>query len=210
MLFLLGSNPRAFLLLVLAWLVALTVHEFMHAWTANYLGDSTARYSGRVTLNPLAHLDMIGTVMILLIGIGWAKPVPVNENNFRNPRLGSALTSIAGPGSNLVVALILAFFLRFQTASVLGEIFLSVAYVNLILMFFNLIPIPPLDGSKVLYYFLPRSVNLYKLEAYGPFLLLAILFLSYSGGGVLNFIYTGAFTIMNAMGVSAIPLIFQG
>lgn len=172
------SNPEYLLFLVVGLLVAITIHEFMHAWTANYLGDPTAKISGRITLNPVAHLDLLGTIAIFLIGFGWGKPVPVNDRNFKNPRLGSALTSIAGPLSNLVMAAFLSLFYKFLPLSgtFMGEMLLFVITLNIVLMVFNLIPIPPLDGSKVLYSVLPNSVNIQALEMYGPFLLLGLFF----------------------------------
>lgn len=167
------------LAIISAFLLAITIHEFMHAWTANYLGDPTARLMGRISLNPIKHLDPFGTILLLLVGFGWGKPVQVNDNNFKNPRLGSAIVSLAGPMSNLFVVLVFTFFLKFGfvTMDIFHTIFVTVIYVNIVLMVFNLIPIPPLDGSKVLYYFLPRSVNIMQLETYGPILLIVIFLL---------------------------------
>jgi len=171
----------AFFVIVLA----ITVHEFVHAWSANYLGDPTARYAGRLTLNPIAHLDLVGSIMLVLVGFGWGKPVPINPNNFQNPRLGSALTSIAGPISNLAFALVLGFIYKLPISygSFWSTIILYAILINLILMIFNLIPIPPLDGSKFFALFFPQLENP-SLAAYGIFLLLAFVFL---GGGTILF-----------------------
>ncbi len=167
-----------------ALLIAISVHEFMHAWTANYLGDPTAKYARRVTLNPIAHLDPIGTLMIFLVGFGWGKPVPINPNNFQNPRLGSALTSLAGPMSNLLMAIALALLLKIPivNGTLFAQFLLITIQLNLVLMLFNLIPIPPLDGSKVLALVFPEIENP-KLQIYGIFILLALLFF---GGSIFS------------------------
>lgn len=175
----------SFILGLLALFVSITVHEFMHAWTADYLGDPTPRSAGRVSLNPIAHIDLFGTIIMPLILIlagltpfGWAKPVPINPNNFKNFRLGEALTSLAGPFANLVMILVFAFLYKALPVkeSVFAIFVLRVVLINLVLMIFNLIPIPPLDGSKVVYAFLPYSV-VEKLEIYGPFLLIPVIFI---------------------------------
>lgn len=208
MLFTLLSDPANnwsfFLTWVLALLVAITVHECMHAWTANYLGDPTAKHMGRISLNPMHHLDPIGTVAILLIGIGWGKPVQINERNFKNPRLGSAITSLAGPLSNLGIVVIFLALIKIGliTSTVLLPIFATIVLVNIILMVFNLLPIPPLDGSKVLYYFLPRSVDIVKLEMYGPFIILLLFFF---GRGFLSLLISGAVSLISA--VTGVPIV---
>lgn len=201
---LLFSNPALFFTWVLALLVAITVHECMHAWTANYLGDPTAKYMGRISLNPIVHLDLFGTIAILLIGIGWGKPVQINENNFKNPRLGSAITSLAGPLSNLAIVAIFLIFIRlgFITNTVLLPIFATIVLVNIILMVFNLIPIPPLDGSKVLYYFLPRNIDIVKLETYGPFLILLIFIF---GRGFLSLLISAVISLISV--VTGVPIV---
>ncbi|MEK7447805.1 MAG: site-2 protease family protein [Patescibacteria group bacterium] len=201
---LLFSNPALFFTWVLALLVAITVHECMHAWTANYLGDPTAKYMGRISLNPIVHLDLFGTIAILLIGIGWGKPVQINENNFKNPRLGSAITSLAGPLSNMAIVVIFLTFIRlgFITNTVLLPIFATIVLVNIILMVFNLIPIPPLDGSKVLYYFLPRSVDIEKLETYGPFLILGLFIF---GRGALSLLIAVVIGLISS--ITGVPIV---
>lgn len=178
------SNPTLMIFFVIALLVAITVHEFMHAWTANYLGDGTPKYAGRITLNPVAHLDLIGTIMLFLVGFGWGKPVPINPNNFQNPRLGSALTSVAGPMANLLVAISLAliFKLNLFPGTLFNSFLLVTIQLNLVLMLFNLIPIPPLDGSKIFGYFFPELEDP-RLQVYGIFILIAFLLL---GGSILT------------------------
>ncbi len=172
-------------------LIAFTIHELSHAVTADYLGDSTARRLGRVTLNPLAHLDPVGTLMLLLAGFGWAKPVPVNPYNLRgNPRTGMAVVAAAGPLSNLMMASLAIVPLRFgwlgalpfNTGRVLPSLdflLFEFIWINLVLAFFNLIPIVPLDGSKILLGLLPANLaySLRPLEQYGPILLLVVVFL---------------------------------
>lgn len=156
------SDYLTFILLAPGILAALTVHEFAHGWMANKLGDSTAKDLGRLTLNPLAHLDPIGTIMLFLFHFGWAKPVPVNPYNFKDIRKGMIWVSIAGPGANVVFAAILGVALRILlqggliTYFTFGYRILTYAvFINLALAFFNMIPIPPLDGSKVVEGMLP-------------------------------------------------------
>ena len=178
------NNPILMIFFIGALLIAISVHEFMHAWTANYLGDPTAKYARRVTLNPIAHLDPIGTLMIFLVGFGWGKPVPINPNNFQNPRLGSALTSLAGPMSNLLMAIALALLIKIPmvNGTLFAQFLMITIQLNLVLMLFNLIPIPPLDGSKVLALVFPEIENP-KLQIYGIFILLALLFF---GGSIFS------------------------
>jgi Zn-dependent protease len=155
--------------------MSVVIHEVSHGAMANRLGDPTARYLGRLTLNPIKHIDPVGSVIVpiasyLLGGVifGWAKPVPYNPYNLRNQKWGPALVAAAGPGANLLLAVIFALVIRYGVALGLPSAFFQMAsvivIVNLVLATFNLVPIPPLDGSKILYAVLPR--NLYWLEEY--------------------------------------------
>jgi Zn-dependent protease len=171
---------------VLVLLIAFTVHELAHALTADYLGDPTPRRMGRITLNPLKHLDPIGTLLLIIAGFGWAKPVLVNPMNMRgNPRTSMAIVAAAGPLSNLIMAAIAAVFFRLGLVELTATGGLSASFImsefiwiNLILAFFNLIPIPPLDGSKILFAILPGELvyRLRPLEQFGFLILMGVVF----------------------------------
>lgn len=163
-----------------AILIAITFHEYAHGKTAALLGDPTPGRYGRLTLNPLAHLDPIGTLMLLVARFGWAKPVPVNPFYFTgNRRRGMLLVGLAGPAMNLVLAYLAAFGfkLAYNGSPLLQDFFRELLFVNLALAVFNLLPIPPLDGSKILQNLLPAGYSsfFYRLEAYGPLILLLCL-----------------------------------
>lgn len=174
-------NLTSMLLTLPIVLLSLTVHEFAHALTANVLGDPTPRWQGRLTLNPLAHLDPIGTlVLILTRRFGWAKPVPINPAYFKDWRTGMALVGVSGPLANVVLAFIFAlpYRLDIRLPYHLDLIAYLAILINLGLASFNLIPIPPLDGSRLLLAFL-RGKNLYiyhQLERYGQLILLILVF----------------------------------
>jgi Zn-dependent protease len=183
----------------LTLVIAFTVHEFAHAWTADQLGDDTPRLNGRLTLNPLRHLDPLGSLMLLVAGFGWAKPVPVNPQALqRQSSAGMMLVAAAGPLSNLVLAVLAA--VPFQAglispSSASGGILPSASsflqtfiFINLILLFFNLIPISPLDGEKVLTYFLPSSgqATMERLRPYGPMILLFLILSGRFGFNILG------------------------
>ena len=179
--------PLNFLVIILAFLVSLSVHEACHAWAASLLGDQTAKRQGRLTLNPLAHIDIWGFLALITVGIGWGKPVPFNPYNLRNPRLGPVLVAGAGPFSNLVMGAISALAFRFLVPvfsqnSMLIYFFFTSSYINFLLCLFNLIPLPPLDGSKALLAFLSRpryySARVF-LETQGPVLLIALIMIDF-------------------------------
>lgn len=185
------GNYTTFILLAPGILAALTVHEFSHGWMAYRLGDSTARDQGRLTLNPLAHLDPVGTIMLFLFHFGWAKPVPVNPYNFRGDirdmRRGMIWVSLAGPGSNVLFAAVLGLLLQLLLATSAIDysniVYLMLTFgvfINLMLAFFNLIPIPPLDGSKIVEGLLPVKYlpSWQKFERMGFFVLIGIILFS--------------------------------
>jgi len=171
------ADPGDLIAFVVPFLLAIAFHEAAHAYVADRLGDPTARLAGRLTLNPLAHIDPLGALVFLLIRIGWAKPVPVNPMNFKNPVADEVKVALAGPASNILFAILAAFL--FNTAGrALGgfaaQLTLAGVYVNLLLAFFNLLPLPPLDGSKLLRPFLGAELY-YRLQTMGSFILVFFL-----------------------------------
>jgi len=186
------SNPVALIALGIAFVIAVTFHEFMHAYVAGRLGDATARLMGRLTLNPLAHLDPLGTAFLILFRFGWGKPVPVNYSRLQGGRRGGAAVAFAGPATNFVIAAIFALPLRFGAGSIFGsdyELILGyIVYFNVLLGLFNLVPIPPLDGSNILYAFVPPRLawNWAQFQQLGPFLLLLIFWATPVAGVVLG------------------------
>jgi Zn-dependent protease len=153
------SNPAFFLIWAISLIIAVTVHEFSHAFIADRLGDPTPKIMGRVTLNPLAHLDPIGTLAILIANFGWGKPVQYDPYNLQNPKKDSLLISLAGPGSNLILAILASILIKtlLPQFSIFLVPFLS---INVGLAIFNLLPVPPLDGSKILAGILPTSSSI--------------------------------------------------
>jgi Zn-dependent protease len=178
-----ADDPVGFIAFVVAIVLGITVHEFMHAYTAHRLGDDTARLLGRLSLNPMAHLDPFGTLLLVLAGFGYGKPVPFNESRLRSA-MAVTLVALAGPLANLVLAALCAIPLRFSAASLLGgayeEILTAIVLWNCVLAIFNLVPIPPLDGANVVYGLLPprQQYSWRTYQQYGPFLLLGILLLA--------------------------------
>jgi len=176
-------------------LMSVVIHEFAHGWMAFRLGDSTAKYYGRLTLNPIKHLDLWGSLVVpFMIFIfsggqaifGWAKPVPFNPYNLKDQKYGIAKVAAAGPAANLSIALLFGLILRFAPSGFLisngiTQIFILIVFLNILLAIFNLIPLPPLDGSKILFTFLPNSLENLRmfLEQYGMFVLLFFIFFAF-------------------------------
>lgn len=194
------ENPIIFLIYLIALVISITIHEFSHALAADRLGDPTPRLAGRVTLNPLAHLDPIGTLMLILFRFGWGKPVIFDPYNLRNPRRDSALIALAGPTSNILLAIVLALIIRFiPMGDFLIASLIAVINLNVILAVFNLLPIHPLDGGKILIGLAPKDVASewdQLLNQYGIFILLLLVLPLYNGssplfalmGPIVNFI----------------------
>lgn len=196
---------------IIVLVFSVVIHEISHGAAANYFGDPTAKIAGRLTLNPLRHLDPIGSVILPLFLIlmakvsgggiifGWAKPVPINPYNFRDQKYGSAKVALAGPGANLALALFFGFLLRFLPDFLflpgLGSMFSFIVYINLLLAVFNLLPIPPLDGSHILFTFLPPSAERIKifLSQFGFFLLLFFIFFLFP---LISFVIRRLFTLI--------------
>lgn len=201
------QSPKTFTAVFLAIIYALTIHEYAHAYAASELGDQTAKYSGRLTLNPLAHMEIFGTLMLLVAGFGWGKPVPVNPYNLKYKRWGEAMVSLAGPLSNfLSVALFIAVYRfvnpYFAPTNMLIIFLLYLIMVNAILGVFNLLPLPPLDGSKVLFAILPDSLESFKqkLAVNGPWILLILIILDNIGGAnILGKLFGGLITIIEKL-----------
>jgi Zn-dependent protease len=179
---LLTRDPLSFALVAIPLLFSVIIHEVAHGWVAYRMGDPTAKWSGRLTLNPLKHLDPIGTLMLFLAGFGWAKPVPVNFNNISDRRKGLIFVSSAGIVANILFAFFSLLFIRLFSTSPSGMAAILVYYVvqiNITLAALNLIPIPPLDGSKILMGFVSKRTQyfLLSLEPYGFFIIIGFLFL---------------------------------
>jgi len=174
------SNPLLFLLDLVALISALTFHEFAHAWMADKLGDPTPRLQDRLSLNPKRHLDPIGTLLLLVAGFGWGKPVEFDPFNLRHPRRDSALIALAGPASNMLMAIVLSLALRLlPLPELFQELFIYTIQICIMLAVFNLIPIHPLDGGKILIGFLPKETA-YEWDAmlhkYGFIILMLLIF----------------------------------
>lgn len=180
----------SFLYTLPALLFCLSVHEFAHAYTAYKLGDRTQKAMGRLTLNPFSHIDIAGFICIALFGFGWGKPVMIDDRNFKNKAAGNALTAFAGPFSNIIMAILFTIILKILLItgvilptmnSVVGSIILNMLILtiqfNVVFAIFNLIPIPPFDGSRILYFFLPAKGReyMYKIEQYSFVIVLVIL-----------------------------------
>jgi Zn-dependent protease len=179
---LLMNDPIAFLILIIPLLYSVVIHEVAHGWVAYRMGDPTAKRMGRLSLNPLRHLDVVGTLMLFLAGFGWAKPVPVNLNNIPNRRKGLIFVSSAGILANIFFAfgaLLVYRLLRLPSVGLGAVIVFTIAHINITLASLNLIPIPPLDGSKILMGFTSEKTSYFlaRIEPYGFFILIGLLYL---------------------------------
>jgi len=179
---LLFKDPMAFVLVSVPLLYSIIIHELAHGWVAFKMGDPTAKWLGRLSLNPLKHLDPIGTIMLFVFGFGWAKPVPVNFNNLRDERKGLIFVSAAGITANIILAFCSFLLLRFFVPSpfgVMSTVLFYFAQINIMLASFNLIPIPPLDGSKILMGFLSRRAqySFERIEPYGMFIIIGLFYI---------------------------------
>lgn len=173
--------------------IAISIHEFGHAYSAHLLGDDTAKYNGRMTLNPAKHIDPLGLITLVLFRIGWAKPVPVNPNNFKNYRIGNVVVSLAGPLGNLIGAILCGLIAKYSNMYAIYTIFSTAMWINIGFGAFNLLPIPPLDGWGIISSLLPYKYNefIYKYESIGY----AVLLIS---------IFTGAYSVV----IKPITLLF--
>ena len=205
--------------------LTMPIHEWAHGFVSTKLGDPTPRWQGRLTLNPIAHIDWMGAAGILLFGIGWAKPVQVNARYYKNPKWGMAIVALAGPLSNIIVAFI-SYFLygiictvfiktgiiyeNYSFLMVLASFFGTVAQINVYLAVFNLIPIPPFDGSRILFTFLPQKYY-FKIMQYERYIFIGVLIIIYTGildlplsilsSNILNFVADLAFLPFSLFGV---------
>ena len=211
-------NPFDIVITVIPFLLCITIHELAHGYAALKLGDNTAKSMGRLTLNPIKHIDLFGLILIVLVGFGWAKPVPVDMRNFAHPKKYMAITALAGPLSNLLLAAIFMFlFGLFSTilgfsqnvGATMEAIFFRTVIISLMLAVFNMLPIPPLDGSKVMFSLLPDNtyMSLMRVERFGFILLILLLQLEAFRGVLFNaqitlfnhfrHIYDFAFNLVN-------------
>lgn len=204
-----SENVIRYLTMGIVVVTALPIHELAHGWVADKLGDPTARKSGRLTMNPFAHLDLFGTLALVVFGFGWAKPIPIDSRNFKNPKRDMALSALAGPASNIAIAFLLTVIFKIYTffggmntdaGFMVGQILYTILITNITLAVFNLLPVPPLDGAKILEAILPLSVRvkMYRYEKYFYVTLILLLFL-----GILqiplNFLANLIWTALNWM-----------
>lgn len=207
-----ATDPSRAVAFLLGLVIGITVHEASHATSAYLLGDDTAYREGRVTLNPISHLDVLGSIMLLMAGFGWGKPTPVVPSKLRGGIFGPVAVALAGPVSNLlIVALCAALYLVPPFRDQGGYLYMlvvMVAFTNALLFVFNLIPIPPLDGSKVIFPFLPRALDGFVvfMNQYGPMILLGLILISFvTNFPILSFLLAPVIPLLNMFGL---PLAF--
>lgn len=212
-----SQNPISFFIFLVVLLFTITIHEYAHAKMADHLGDPTGRLMGRVSLNPFVHIDLFGLLLLFFVGFGWGKPVPFDPFNLKNPRRDAALISLAGPAVNFIIAIIGSFMLKLfifyelQNLNIMGSLIVSfIGYLisfNIVLGVFNLLPIAPLDGFKVVGGFLPRARadEWYQLEKYGIFFLLALL-LPIGGKSMLEIIMRPMINFVNSLLIPSLSL----
>jgi Zn-dependent protease len=196
---------------LLAFLAAMVIHEFAHAWVAHLWGDDTAKRNGRMTLNPMSHVDPLGLLLVLFGPFGWAKPVPVNPMHFRNKRFAFITVFLAGPGSNFLLAVVAGLLWKMFAGSIalmpgLEGLFVSnllrmLFYINVVMGVFNLIPIPPLDGGRVVHLLVPRRYlgAWMQYETYGPFLLLLLVVIPPFQQGILVPLVQAGLNVIGAL-----------
>lgn len=194
-----------------ALLIGLTLHEYAHALVAYKLGDPTAKNLGRLTLNPVKHLDPLGAIFLLVFRFGWAKPVPVNPFHFKGDRQkGMLWVSLAGPGSNIVIAIVTALVWKLlePTGEIITPVLFYIFYINLILAVFNFIPVPPLDGSKILAGVLPRKYShvIFNLEKYGYIVLIFLMLFGIVGRILIPVVLFIGVTITGLLGVESLQM----
>src|SRR5919112_2523807 len=200
------QNPAFAVAVLMGFVVGIVLHEAAHAYSAYLLGDDTAYRAGRVTLNPASHLDLLGSLMLLIAGFGWGKPTPVVPSKLRGGVLGPVAVALAGPVSNLLIVAVCAilYLLPPFQGGYLQIIVLLMAFTNALLFVFNLIPIPPLDGSKVIFPFLPRALDGFVdfMNQYGPMILLGIILVSFvTNLPVLSILLAPVIPILTLLGI---------
>jgi Zn-dependent protease len=205
------NAPSAAVAFLLGLVVGITVHEASHATSAYLLGDDTAYRDGRVTLNPISHLDVLGSLMLLMAGFGWGKPTPVVPSKLRGGVFGPVAVALAGPVSNLLIVAVCAilYLLPLFQSGYLQIIVLLMAFTNALLFVFNLIPIPPLDGSKVIFPFLPRALDGFVdfMNQYGPMILLGLILVSFfTNLPIFGILLTPVRPLLTFLGLSPVVL----
>lgn len=204
------SNPSAAVAFLLGLVIGITVHEAAHATSAYLLGDDTAYRDGRVTLNPASHLDVLGSLMLLMAGFGWGRPTPVMPSKLRGGILGPVAVALAGPVSNLLIVAVCAVLFLIPTfqGGYLELMVVMMAFTNALLFVFNLIPIPPLDGSKILFPFLPRALDGFVdfMNQYGPMILFGLIIISFvTNLPIFNILLAPVMPILAAFGLPLGP-----